>query len=480
MYDFGSWGYFSAFMLLAWVPFGLWLFSRQRPVRAAAHTLVWAMMWLPEGAAFDPPALPPFDKTAIAAITVLIGLMWKAPSRLKAAKIGRGYDWYLWLALAALGVTVSNNKFGLHYGTYKTISIPAFEVYDALSAGIRLVLSIGIPCWIGRSILRSKQDLLDVLEILTMAGLVYTVPILYELRMSPQLHWDLYGFVSRSDFSQNMRGGGYRATVFMGHGLVVAFFMFLSFTSALILRRMGYRTFNAGIAKLPMWSVTWGLFGMLVLCKSAGALIYGVLAYTMINWTSHKAQMRVALVLSLIVMSYPVTRMFNVFPVAGVLNTTNSLLGPDRTQSMQFRFDNEDMLLSKGSERLWFGWGGFAREHVYDRDSAKDLTVQDGYWIAVFGQQGVVGFLCCFMPLLYPLWGLVKRTKGLRQKTDRIMLGGLAFMVAICAVNVLPNMSLPNLQLVLAMGLSVLAREMPRAEKRDIAEARDLQHIKAA
>src|SRR6185312_9709366 len=194
-----------------------------------------------------------------------------------------------------------------------------------------------------RALLRSRKDLLDVLSILTVAGVVYSLPIFWELRMSPMLHEQLYGFSPREDWSQNLRGGGYRATVFMGHGLVVGFFMFLCTTAATALHKAGKRK----MLGMPMWLVVCYLFGVLVLCKAAAAVIYGVLGFVLIRLLSAKAAMRTLFVLALIVISYPVSRMFDVFPTREILDAAGTL-GPERVQSLQFRFDNEDLLVTKG------------------------------------------------------------------------------------------------------------------------------------
>jgi hypothetical protein len=226
-------------------------------------------------------------------------------------------------------------------------------------------------------LLRSRQDLFDVLKILTAAGLAYSIPILYELRMSPMLHYDLYGFTPRSDWLQNMRQGGWRPTVFMGHGLVVGFFMFLCTTAAVILHKAGKRRLFGA----PMWAIVAYMFVMLVLVKAMGALIYGLVAFALVRGLSIKSQMRVLTLICVIVAGYPISRMFDWFPVKEVMGAAE-MMGPERAQSMQFRFDNEDILLIKGSEKMWFGWGGFARDRVYDDYQGKDMVVQDGYWIA--------------------------------------------------------------------------------------------------
>jgi hypothetical protein len=460
-----EWSALSAVALLLWIPFGLWLFARQRPTRAATHVLVWGMMWLPEAAAFDLPVLPPLDKYMICALIALTGLRWKAPKRLRAARVWRGWDWFVIALFAGLIPTVANNGEVLRYGEIDVTELPALTAYDWLYTALSLALTILVPCVLGRSLIRNRKDLIEVLTILVKAGLVYSIPIIWELRMSPMLHMNFYGFMPRSDWLQNMRQGGWRPTVFMGHGLVVGFFMFLSTTAAIALKRAGKSRFRWA----PMWAVILYLFVMLVLCKAMGALIYGVVAYALQSWLGVKNRMRVLALLVLIVAAYPLSRMLDLFPVEQVVSSASEMMGPDRAQSLQFRFDNEDMVLTKGAEKLWFGWGGFARDHVYDDYLGKDLVIQDGYWIVVFGQTGLFGFLCTFSLILLPILRARKAVRKLRGRVDLALLSGLAVMVTICAVNLLPNMSLPNLQLFFAAGLAVLAREMPRQARQEAA-----------
>ncbi len=452
-----EWGVLSAIALLLWIPFGLWLFTRQRPTRAATHVLVWGMMWLPEAAAFDLPVLPPLDKYMICALVALIGVRWKAPKRLRAARVWRGYDWAVIALLTGLIMTVKNNGETLWYGQIHVTELPALEPYDWLYMAIGQLITVLIPCVLGRSLLRTRRDLIDVLTILVTAGLVYTVPILWELRMSPMLHMHVYGFMPRTDWLQNMRQGGWRPTVFMGHGLVIGFFMFLCTTAAITLKRAGMRR----VLRAPMWIVILYLFAMLVLCKAMGALIYGAIAYALMTWLSVKNRMRVLTLFVLIVAAYPTSRMLDLFPVEAVIDAAKGTMGPDRAQSLEFRFDNEDLVLSKGSQKLWFGWGGFARDHVYDPYLGKDMVIQDGHWIVVFGHLGLWGFICTFSLILIPILKARKATAKLRG-SDGTLLSGLAVITTICAVNLLPNMALPNLQLFFAAGLAVLGVELPR------------------
>jgi O-antigen ligase len=275
--------------------------------------------------------------------------------------------------------------------------------------------------------------------------------------MSPMLHENVYGFQARLDWAQNIRQGGYRPTVFMGHGLVVGFFMFICTTAAITLHKAGKRK----LWGVPMWLVVLYLFVMLVLIKAMAALIYGAVGFLLIRYLSVKNQLRVLVLLALVVISYPFSRMTNVFPTQAILDAAGTF-GKDRVESMQFRFDNEDILILKGTERPIFGWGGFSRERVYSEETGKDLVIQDGAWIGLFGTHGVLGFVCFFAVLVIPIFQAARKMNRIKSKSDRIMMSGLAFLVTVCCVNMLPYMGLPNLQFFFAAGLATLLNELPK------------------
>jgi hypothetical protein len=457
IYKWDYWGTFSALALIGWVPFSLWLFTRMRPARAAALTLIGGMMWLPEAAAFDFPLLPPLTKYSISALCALAGAYWKARSRLRAARFGRGWDLFVFVMMAAQIGTVLTNGDPLSYGDWKRIELPAFLPYDGVSAAIRDFLDVGVPLLLGRVFLRTGRDLRDVLGIMVVAGVIYALPELWEIRMSPMLHQQIYGFAPRSDWLQNIRLGGYRPTVFMGHGLVVGFFMFMCTTAAVALHKSGRRT----VLNIPLNAIVAFLFLMLLLCKAAAALIYGAFAFCMIRYLGIRNQLRILLFFALIVVSYPALRLTNVFPSQALLAGAR-YMGKDRAESLQFRFDNEDILVLKAEERPWFGWGGFGRERVYDKDTGKDIVVQDGHWIPLFGTHGTVGFACYYALLLLPILLASRKLRQIPSRADRVLLGALAIIVSLCTVNELPNMSLPNLSFFFAAGLAALLTELPK------------------
>jgi O-antigen ligase len=82
----------------------------------------------------------------------------------------------------------------------------------------------------------------------------------------------------------------------------------------------------------------------------------------------------------------------------------------------------------------------------------------------VFGTQGLVGFACYFALMVVPVLKAPGQMRRVKRRDDRVLLTTFAYLVVICAVNMLPNMALPFLQFVFATGLAALMREVPRQE----------------
>src|SRR5437016_5144800 len=80
-----------------------------------------------------------------------------------------------------------------------------------------------LPVFLARQFLRDGSDHAEILHVLVIAGLLYSLPMLFEIRMSPQLHRWFYGYTP-GDLDVDLRGGGFRPRVFMENGLSVALF----------------------------------------------------------------------------------------------------------------------------------------------------------------------------------------------------------------------------------------------------------------
>jgi hypothetical protein len=418
-------------------------------------------MWLPERAAFDFPVLPAVGKHEIAALAALLWAATHVRRRVRAARIGRGFDFLILLLVPAVYGTVLTNRDLVVQGAVRLARLPGLTMTDPVSMSLDDLIHYGVPWWLGRTFLRTSKDLRDFFHALVACGLVYTVPILWEKRMSPNLHSQLWGFASRQNWMQNTRGDAYRPTVFMEHPLTVGMFMFITTVAAVALYKAGRRAF---------WDLqlTWiiaYLFLVLFLCKASAALIYAVVVGAFIVFLSPKWQVRWALILGLAVVAYPITRVYDVFPTQKLVALSNAI-SKDRGSSLLFRFDNEDVLVARAMERPWFGWGGFGRERLFDNEMGKDVVVQDGEWVIGLGQRGAVGLFLRYLILLLPLFIVGRRLKHVPRRSDRVLVTAATLILAVCAVNTLPNMTLQNIPYYISGGLLALLRELPMEAQR--------------
>ena len=126
--------------------------------------------------------------------------------------------------------------------------------------------------------------------------------------MSPQLHTWIYGYFP-SIFSQQMRDGGFRPVVFLGHGLLVSFFAMTTTVAAAAL----WRT-RTQIGRLPPAGITAYLSGVVLLCKTLSTILYGAVFVPLVRWASPRFQLRVASVLVILALSYPMLRIADIVP----------------------------------------------------------------------------------------------------------------------------------------------------------------------
>ena len=90
--------------------------------------------------------------------------------------------------------------------------------------------------------------------------------------------------IFRIRLDQQIRDGGFRPVVFLGHGLVVAFFAMTTAVAAAAF----WRT-RTKILQLPAAGITAYLGAMLILCKSLGSLLYGAVLVPMVRFAKPRA-----------------------------------------------------------------------------------------------------------------------------------------------------------------------------------------------
>jgi hypothetical protein len=323
--------------------------------------------------------------------------------------------------------------------------LPAVGYYDAVSAMVSQFLLV-VPFFLGRQFLRASGDTEETFRVIVLAGLLYSLPILVELRMSPQLSNWIYGY--STSFIVEFRYGGYRPVVFLQNGLATSFFLMTAVVAAATLWRAKSR-----IGPSSRTTVATAYLGaILVLCKSAGALLYGIVLVPLVWLSNLTVQRGTAIVCVTVALLYPSLRAADLFPNAYLAEIAASV-NQERADSLKTRFDQEEQLLKHASDRFFFGWGRFGRSRVYD-ESGSDVSLTDGGWIITMGQFGFFGFVAEFGLLSLPVMTAFFAFRFAETNRDKIFLGALMLIIAVTVLEQLPNASVSSWTWLLVGSLS--------------------------
>lgn len=433
-------------------PVAVYVLFRLMPKHwAIATSMLAGYLLLPTRAGIDLPALPAITKDALPVLSVglmlLLGVGRKGtddalPSRGKA----RGRVWFF--GLVALLAVVSpvlmtlTNPEPLVYGP---VTIPGMRPYD--TASVILTTSVLLlPFFIARRHFVTTESHVTLLKAVTLSMLLYSLPTLFEVRMSPQLNTMIYGFFPH-DFIQHIRAGGFRPLVFLQHGLWLAIIFAMAIISAVALWR--HRLSEGGRSQQWLFAAIY-LLVVLVLCRSLGALALALLALPVALLAGVRFQLLVAGVVGAAVLIYPMLRGAGIAPVDDIVEIFASV-DAERAGSLQFRLDNEDALLERAAEKPLAGWGTWGRNMIYDPETGRSTSITDGAWVITIGTAGWLGYIGQFGLLTVPIlmMSLHRRSQGATPAT-----AGLALVLAVNLVDLIPNATLTPITWLIAGALA--------------------------
>jgi hypothetical protein len=441
------------FLMLAWFPVVLVLFSKLPKHRAVLISFIAGVLFLPgildkkiNADAPDPLPVPyvPLTKQNTICLAILVATALLDRRRLLAFSPGWvDVPMLLWCLCPFLSA-LSNGDPPDPNGS------SAF--YDGFSQSRAQTLTWGVPWFIGRLYFTDAQRFRELLVGIVIGGLVYVPFCLLESRLSPQFHKWVYGY-EQHDFIQAVRPDGYRPTVFMEHGLAVGMWLVAAaLLGCWLWTGAGERWLRLGKQKLPMVASAAVLLVTTVVIKSTGALALGIFGLVVLL-AARRVSVPVALAVLLVVPPLYVfgrtsagrdatgwLRMkFSKWetedeaeldalearalkkPMVGwgwwtsedVINRITEGSNKDRAKSLEFRLINEDRLMERAAQRPWFGWGGWNRaaipviEDPSEKD--KDLVTADGYWIITLANRGWFGLVALYAAMLLPVARLVVR-----------------------------------------------------------------------
>jgi len=405
--------------------------------RAVLFVTFFAALFGPEVAYLKLPGIPPLDKHNLPYIYLMIPALMSG--RLKRARPLRGLD-VLAVILALSGfVTMSTNGDALTFGGWAgTTTLPPLVINDGIQMAFQAFTGVYFPFVLGKAYFRTPDDVRLLLRFFTVMALVQTAFLVVELRLSPTWHIWVYGYGAHNDFLQTIRWGGYRPMNFTAHGLALAIFMLGATVATAVNAKVG-ESFTVLGRKVSAKKVLYFLLVVLVACKSTGAIMMAVLLVPLVMRSSMKWQRRVAIVFAVLFLGYPMLRASQWVPVDDLVQAAEDAFGEERAQSLSFRFENEEALLDRASERFWFGWGGQGRRNIFSDEDGSEVSVSDGAWIIVLGMLGFIGFLCTFGLIGLPVIMLARRVKKIASEHEARLVSGLVLIVGAMGADLVPN-----------------------------------------
>lgn len=411
--------------LLLWPLVALHLYSRLPIGRATLWTILGGFLLLPSQIVIKFPMIPTFDKSSIPNLAAMLGCVVYTR---KLPKIMWGFGLPELLILVILigpFITSMNNTDTIRIGA--TV-LPGVGPYDAGSAS-RDAFIFMLPFFLGRQFSRSVDDNMFAFQAFATAGLIYSLPVLFEFRMGPQISQWIYGY----NAGGINEAGILRPVVFTDNGLLLAFFYAPVVIAAGALWRL-----RSPVGRFAPGAATAYLSFILLICRSFGSITYGAFIMPLVRWGNPRLQLRVACVLVTVALGYPLLRVADLVPTDTIIRAV-AAVSSSRAESLNTRFVNEADLLDHAWERPWFGWGRFGRERVYHGWNGADSTITDGYWIIVLGAWGLVGFFAQFGLLALCVFRAAMALKFTRTMKESVCLAALALMVAVNIFDLLPN-----------------------------------------
>jgi hypothetical protein len=372
-----------AVALFGWIPFVMLLFRRLDARLAVTVAFVVGWMFLPV-AGFKVTGVPAYNKMTATCIVILFWAWKSDKERFREFRFNPADLPMLLWCISPFFSSLFND----------------LGVYDGLSQTMYQSITWGVPYYIARIYFCDAAGLKLLATAIFIGAVIYIPFCWFELIMSPQLHRLTYGF-HQHNFLQTLRdGGGYRPMVFMDHGLMTSMWMVLAVF-------LGTWMYYAGELPEKILSVPSRYLLLLLILttfamKSVGAIVLLFIGLAVIYLSNRMKNVVLLLIILLVPPLYVYTRTTGIWDGTNLSGYVAEKFSPTRAQSLQFRFDNETILINKALQGTFFGWGGYGRSRVYN-EKGKDLSVTDGMWIITLGQNGTFGLMAMIIAIQTPV-----------------------------------------------------------------------------
>jgi hypothetical protein len=450
---------FANFALAVYPLFMLALFYRYRPPEAVALSLLISEMALPPN--YTLPIHPNWlGKGSIPPFVAWVLIHFFGRSYLRGTRPFRGIELFFLLWPIGCFFTWWTNRDPIQYGPVTLL--PQLFV-DFVADVLRLLCDPWVVFFLGRIMFRTSRDLIALYRLTAICIAVYTLPILFEIRMSPQVNHMVYGYMP-SGWGMVYRWGGYRPLVCFPTGLHLASFVLVCTIMVITMARSGLRFGNIPTKILSVYLVV-----VLVLCKSTGAIVYAAVLIPFVLFLSPRRMLTAAKVITILFLLYPILRWFDLIPTKAISDFFAGL-STDRAGSLAYRFDMEQGMLDLTKLRPWWGWGGYSRGFVHDPVTGETLSIPDGAVVIGLSVHGWVGLAGYFLPYAYAILRVPRFIRKIKSRTNQLLLSALALNCSVIMLDLIFNTSFFPIYMLLVgalYGLSsgIVAEEARKSEE---------------
>jgi hypothetical protein len=425
--------------LFGWIPVCLGLFMVLPAQRAAVTAVIGAWLLLPP-ASFPIAGLPDYDKIMAATVGIMLGTLIFQPHRLLDFR-PRWFDLPVFCWCFCPLISSLSNGLGL---------------YDGLAGLLTTVIRWQLPYLIGRLYFGNQEGLRGLTIGIVIGGLLCVLPCLYEMKQSPVLLPQVYG-MSRWE---GIRLGGYRPRLFLT-GLEFGMWMTAASLTAVwlwnsgTLKRIG--RYPLGSLLLPILLIT------TVMCRATGALFLLVTGLFTLWFCTRMNSKALFCALVLLAPAYYAVRMSNLWSGSNFVDFVHTFYSVERAGSLAFRFKCENELIERALEQPVWGWGGWGRNLIIDKNG-KNWTPTDGMWIIYLGYYGCVGLFTWTAVMLLPPWLFLVRFPVRQWGTSAV--GPLAVVATLQSLYMVDCLSNGFLNLIYIVASGGLIGALPSESRR--------------
>jgi hypothetical protein len=362
--------------LIGWTPLVLALAAFLPLRRVVIFAVIAGWLFLPV-ASFDLPGWPNFNKSMAVMFAAWLSVLLFDARRLLTLRPN-------WIDLPVALVCVSPVISAL---------LNSGSAWEAASVFLWQSVQWGAPYLLGRVYLADWVGLRDLAYAQFAAALLYAPLCLYEMVAGPQLHQMFYGHYPHELHMAN-RFGGWRPSVFMHMGLMLALWM----TAASVI---GFWLWHQGQlrgSRLAGWAVL-ALSLTTIASRSVNAWILLPAGIAILLLTTYTRSRVLIACLLVGVPAFVAVRASGVWQGESTRRVI-APFNPEKAQSLAYRFEHENLIVANASRSPLFGLG---RGDTAFTSPAGQFIEADSLWVIVYGQFGLVGLAGMLATILTPI-----------------------------------------------------------------------------